>query len=59
MELPFQATLDSFFLSAHWHTVDNVKEIYRKSDPVLASSSSFLNADEPSDHLLIAASEQC
>lgn len=59
MEQPFQETLDYIFLSEHWHAVDNVKETYRKDDPVLASSLSFPNADEPSDHLLIAATVHC
>lgn len=58
-EQPFQETLDYIFLSEHWNAVTDVKATYRKGDPVLANCPSFPNADEPSDHILIAATVQC
>lgn len=58
MNEPFIETLDYIFLSDHWHVKD-VKSIRHRRDVINDSSNlyiySFPNQDEPSDHVLIAA----
>jgi hypothetical protein len=49
--VPFIETLDYIFLSPHWD-VKKVKELPHRKD---ISDGPFPNADQPSDHLMIAA----
>jgi endonuclease/exonuclease/phosphatase family metal-dependent hydrolase len=51
---PFIETLDYIFLSPHW-SVSKVKELPNRKDVL---DGPFPNADQPSDHLLIAADLQ-